>query len=102
MLNISVSLPRQTLGGTRPGAYTMSEKAFPLAEATNGTKATVVALRGGSEFQGKVTSMGLFVGCRVEVLIGGSEGRMIVAVGDTRIALGHGMAEKVMVRGAAT
>lgn len=79
----------------------MSTKAFPLAEAANGTKAIVVALRGGNEFQSKVTSMGLYVGCQIEALIGGSEGRMIVAIGDTRIALGHGMAEKIMVRGAA-
>ena len=58
----------------------------------------MVALRGGGEFQGRVTSMGLFVGCEVEVLIDGSEGRMILATGDTRMALGHGMAGKVMVR----
>ena len=91
-------MPRQTLGSNSIGARIMSKRAFPLAEAASGTKANVVALRGGNEFQARVTSMGLFVGCRIEVLIGGSEGRMIVAVGDTRIALGHGMAEKVMVK----
>lgn len=76
----------------------MHNKAIPLANVSASTKATVAALRGGSGFQTRITSMGIYVGCRVEVLIGGSEGRMIVAVGDTRIALGHGMAEKIMVR----
>ena len=78
----------------------MNSKAIPLAGVATGAKATVVSLRGGGDFQSRVTSMGLFVGCQVEVLVGGSGGRMIVAVGDTRIALGHGMAEKVMVKGA--
>jgi len=41
--------------------------------------------------------MGLFVGCEVEVLGGGNGGRMVLATGDTRIALGHGMADKVLV-----
>jgi Fe2+ transport system protein FeoA len=75
----------------------MASATIPLGEAETGTKATVVAFRGGGDFQARVTSMGLFVGCRLEVLIGGG-GRVIVAVGDTRIALGHGMAEKVIVR----
>jgi len=69
-----------------------------LAEATGGTRAIVIALRGGGEFQERVISMGLYVGCVVEVLIGGDGGRMLLAVGDTRISMGHGVAEKVMVR----
>jgi ferrous iron transport protein A len=58
----------------------------------------VIALRGGGAFQERIISMGLFVGCIAEVLIGGDGGQMLLAVGDTRIAIGHGMAQKVIVR----
>ncbi len=74
------------------------KKSIPLTEAKDGTHVAVVALRGGGSFQEKVSSMGLYAGCKVEVLVRGSEGRMLIAVNDTRIALGHGMAEKVIVR----
>lgn len=76
----------------------MKAKAIPLAELATGDHATVIALRGGGEFQERMISMGVFVGCKVGVLIAGDGGRMVLVTGDTRIALGHGMAEKVMVR----
>jgi Fe2+ transport system protein FeoA len=42
--------------------------------------------------------MGLRVGCRVQVVGGGAGGGpVVVAVGDTRLAVGHGMANKIMV-----
>jgi Fe2+ transport system protein FeoA len=76
----------------------MRERATPLAQITGGRQATVVALRGGGKFQERAAGMGLYVGCVVEVLIGGDGGRMLLATGDTRITMGHGMAESVMVR----
>ncbi len=76
----------------------MSRRVIPLTETSGGSRATVIALRGGGDFQQRVIGMGLFVGCEVKVLIGGDGGRLLLAVGDTRISMGHGMAEKVMVR----
>lgn len=73
-------------------------KSLPLTEIKNGTRIRVAALRGGRDFQERVSSMGLYVGCEAEILINGAEGRMIIAVNDTRIALGHGMAQKIMVK----
>ncbi|AKJ64853.1 FeoA family protein [Kiritimatiella glycovorans] len=73
-------------------------KSFPLAEAEDGARLTVLALRGGAGFQERISSMGLYIGCKADVLIGGDDGRMVLAVGDTRIALGHGMAQKVIVK----
>ncbi|NQU38796.1 MAG: ferrous iron transport protein A [Lentisphaerae bacterium] len=67
-----------------------------------GRKACVLALRGGGEFQHRVLSMGLSIGCDVEVLHGdggdSDGGAVIVRAGHTRLMLGHGMAEKVIVR----
>ena len=80
-----------------PGDCRMT-KSLTLAETPGGTRVRVVALRGGRAFQERVISMGLHVGCEAEVMIGEGEGRMILAVGDTRIALGHGMANRIMVK----
>lgn len=75
----------------------MNEGIVPLSTLYGGSKGTVIALQGGGGFQERITSMGLFVGCEVEVLGGGNGGRMVLATGATRIALGHGMAGKVLV-----
>jgi ferrous iron transport protein A len=75
----------------------MNEHAISLLALRSGDKGVVIALQGGHSFQERATSMGLFVGCEVVVLGGGNGSRMLLAVGDTRIALGHGMADKVLV-----
>ena len=75
----------------------MSDDIVPLSSLSRGERGTVVALKGGSVFQDRVVSMGLFAGCAVRVIGGGAGGHMLLGIGDTRIALGHGMADKVMV-----
>ncbi len=68
-----------------------------LADLTCGEKRIVIGFNGGSEFQQRVTSLGIYVGCEVEVLGGRSEGGMLIGVGESRIALGCGMAKKVIL-----
>lgn len=75
----------------------MDDGVVPLSSMKPGRRGTVVALQGGGGFQERVVSMGLFVGCDVDVIGGGDGGRMVLKAGETRLALGHGMAEKVMV-----
>ena len=81
---------------------TGKKKTLRLNDLPVGQKASVLALRGGGEFQHRVLSMGLSRGCDGEVMHGdGSEadgGAVIVRAGHTRLMLGHGMAEKVIVR----
>ncbi|MBN2640553.1 MAG: ferrous iron transport protein A [Victivallales bacterium] len=63
-----------------------------------GQKAIVKALAGGREFQHSVVNLGLTPGCRLEVISkspGG--GRILILTDRGRIALGHGMAEKILV-----
>lgn len=70
----------------------------PLSRMPEGTKATVVRLAGGREFQNRLVSMGLNIGCELEVVHGGGRGGpTLVAVGQTRLAIGYGMARRVMV-----
>ncbi len=87
-------------GNGRDGHVFAGEKRrSPLSGAGSGQRALVVAFHGGKDFQGRVVSMGLNIGSEVDVLNGCDSGKgpILVAVGETRLALGHGMADKIIV-----
>lgn len=69
---------------------------FPLAMAAEGEPVRVAALYGGAGLARRVAEMGLNVGCEVVVRQRQASG-LIVARGETRFALGAGMAQKIMV-----
>ena len=71
----------------------------PLSRIPTGSKGTVKELTGGHAFHSRVVSMGLTVGSNIEVIqhTGRRKGPTLIATGSTRLALGHGMAEKIMV-----
>ena len=71
----------------------------PLTSVPAGGKARVVALAGGHHFQNRLVSMGLNVGVEIKVVnsSNGRGGPMLIATGGTRLGIGHGMAERIMV-----
>ncbi|MCP4643380.1 MAG: ferrous iron transport protein A [bacterium] len=70
----------------------------PLCKIPAGTRVVIQELAGGRSFQQWATGMGLTAGRAVEVLRGGgSSGPVMVAVGEARLAIGHGMAQKILV-----
>ncbi len=69
---------------------------FPLSMADEGTHVRVVALRGGAGLDKRMTEMGLNVGSELTVRQR-QGGGVVVSRGETRFALGGGMAHKVMV-----
>ncbi|MDQ7781905.1 MAG: FeoA family protein [Desulfomonilaceae bacterium] len=71
----------------------------PLNELKPGQKAFVVALMGGRSFQTRLIDMGLNVGSAVELIRTANVrgGGALVAVGETRLAIGSGMAGKILV-----
>jgi Fe2+ transport system protein FeoA len=73
--------------------------AQPLSRLPTGTEATVVALAGGRGFQGRLVSMGLSVGRSVRVVrsSNGAGGPTLIALGQTRLAIGRGMADRILV-----
>lgn len=75
----------------------MDDQVVPLSTLRTGQHGTVIAMEGGHEFHDRVTSMGIFPGCEVRVLGGGDGGRMLLGVGDTRIGIGHGMTDRILV-----
>jgi ferrous iron transport protein A len=71
--------------------------AFPLSMADDGACVRVVALRGGDNLTKRMTEMGLNVGSELVVRQRQGGGGLVVSRGETRFALGGGMAHKVMV-----
>ncbi len=70
--------------------------AFPLAMAQEGERVRIHLLRGGKGLEMRLTSLGLNVGSEL-VVSQHQGGNMVVLRGETRLALGAGMAHKIMV-----
>ncbi len=71
-------------------------KAFPLAMAQEGDRVRITFLRGGRNLELRLTSLGLNVGSELQVSQR-QGGNLVVIRGETRLALGEGMAQKIMV-----
>lgn len=81
-----------------------SEKVGYLSHFSQGESGTVVDLILEPELQGRLMGMGLFVGTRFRVLQSGNSSKtqsstqpMLLAIGDTRIALGRSITSKILV-----
>ena len=69
-----------------------------LAGVRAGTRARVLKLAGGERFKDKLLCMGILPGHEIEVLSSSKNGPVIVRVNDTRVVIGHSMAERILVR----
>jgi Fur family transcriptional regulator, ferric uptake regulator len=69
---------------------------LPLSELAPGERGEVEALSGGSGARRRLGELGLTPGTAIEVLA--SHGPILVLVRGSRVALGRGMARKVMIR----
>jgi Fe2+ transport system protein FeoA len=71
-------------------------KSFPLAMTTVGEQVRLESIRGGKKFVRRLTALGLTPGVELSV-VQDAGGPLLVSVRDSRIALGRGMAYRVMV-----
>jgi ferrous iron transport protein A len=69
-----------------------------LDQLDPGMRAVVSELRGGREFASRLAGMGISVGSQIKVLQNPAHGSLLVLVRDTRIALGRGVAAKILVK----
>lgn len=69
-----------------------------LTNIKSGTKVRVLKLAGGEKFKDKLLCMGILPGHEVEVLSSQRKGPVMVKVNDTRVVIGHSMAERIIVR----
>jgi ferrous iron transport protein A len=70
----------------------------PLTLVGRGETVILSRIEGGQNVQQRLTSMGLHPGVMVKVVSNIQSGPFIVAVGETRLALGRGMAHRIIVR----
>lgn len=77
----------------------MSERKplIPLESAKNGEKVLIKEIIGGRKFKSRLAEMGFRAGDILEIISNDYQGRLIVGHGCTRIALGRGMAQKMIV-----
>ena len=71
--------------------------AIPLALLSVGDEGEIVEMRGGRGMVQRLSEMGFTNTTRVKVLSSSSPGPVLVGVRDARIALGRGIAMKIMV-----
>ena len=71
-------------------------KAFPLAMAGEGERVRIRTLQGGKGLAKRLTELGLNPGIEVRI-VARQGGGLVVARGETRLALGGGMASKILV-----
>lgn len=62
-----------------------------------GQRARLVRIQGGHRVIHRLSELGLTPGVEIEVLHRNNGGPLLLAVRDTRLALGRGMADKVLV-----
>jgi ferrous iron transport protein A len=70
---------------------------FPLVQAGDGERVAIVAVDGGAGAQRKLAHLGLAPGKTIEIVTRQPGGPLLVAVGETRVAVGFGLALKVRV-----
>ncbi len=70
---------------------------FPLAMAGEGEALRIVGLRAGRGADRRLTELGLNVGTEVVVRQRQPGGGLVVGRGEVRLALGGGMAHKILV-----
>ena len=70
-----------------------------LDQVKPGRKVRVSELAGGYRFRERLASLGIGIGCELQVSqpVWGSGGSMLVLQGQSRLAIGHGMAGKILV-----
>jgi ferrous iron transport protein A len=81
----------------RMDAYSAGVGAFPLILAAAGERVRVVAVGHGRGFDRKLSDLGLITGCEVTVVSRDGAGRVVVARDEMRLALGTGIAHRVLV-----
>ncbi len=84
-----------TIYGICPDCRKSQSGSMPLPMVAPGEKVRVSLFNGGEQIRKRLADMGIFIGQEVEVLNKG--GPIIVSVKGSRVALGHGLAQKVMV-----
>lgn len=70
-----------------------------LNELAEGKTANIVSLSGGRGFREKMNGLGLFPGTEITVVhSSGNGGMILISIGNSRLMVGHQMAERILIR----
>ncbi len=69
-----------------------------LHKAKQGERLVVKEFESGKNMQQRISSMGLKIGDIIEIVSSGFGGQVVIAVGENRLVLGKGMAERIQVQ----
>jgi len=75
----------------------MGERTCRLTEVRAGEVVHVSEVDGGHRVTSRLSDMGLYAGTEIEKLRGNGSGPIIIRIGPSRLALGRGVAEKIIV-----
>lgn len=75
----------------------MKVNIMPLLMAPLGKRVKIFSLGGGRGMQERLISMGLGPGSEIEIIRKGAPGPFIIAAKEARLAIGMGMAQRIMV-----
>lgn len=70
---------------------------MPLAIVQSGRRVRIVTVNGGYRLKARLAAMGLVPGEEVKVLRSSIHGPFLVEVKDSKIMLGRGMVQKILV-----
>jgi ferrous iron transport protein A len=74
-----------------------------LTQIKEGKTVKVVEINGGQQFRKKIDAIGLRVGSQIiKVSAQVLKGPITIKIGSTKLAIGHGMAKKILVDGKST
>jgi Fe2+ transport system protein FeoA len=77
-------------------ANKVASKTLPLSMVSVGEPVRLVKVRAGKRLVNRLTSMGLTPGVEMRI-VQDTGGPLTIAVRDSRVALGHGVAHKILV-----
>jgi ferrous iron transport protein A len=69
----------------------------PLSQVKEGQTVSIVAIDGGRELRSRLTAMGLLPNTLIRVIRNGKSGPFVINVKNSKMALGRGVVDKIMV-----
>jgi ferrous iron transport protein A len=73
-------------------------KAIPLSKIKSGRKVKLTGIQAGRGLNSRLAAMGLLPNVEITVVNNGHPGPFVVSVRGSRMMLGRGMADKILVR----
>ena len=70
---------------------------MPLTMTNEGKSVVLYEIRGGMGIRRRLADMGLHRGSKLKVISNSRGGPFVISIGETKLMIGRGMAQKIMV-----